>query len=179
MLMIQPDFLSATWYDPRLALGESATHGKGLFAADLIRAGETIMIWGGTLYTRQDLEDIRAGKIKVEEFSYSFVDEDLLLAAPDDGLDYFINHSCDPNIWIVDEVTVVARRDIQAGEEIRGDYAVWEAEPGYVLELCQCGSDLCRQRITGNDWMLPALQERYKGHFLPYISRRIEHLKQD
>lgn len=170
-------YLPTTWYDPRLSLRPSPTHGQGLFASQLIREGEVVMIWGGTLYTRQDLEAIRAGKMKVAEFSYSFIEENSLIAAPPDGLDYYVNHACDPNVWMRDDVTVVARRDIAVDEEIRGDYAIWEAESNYVLEPCSCGTALCRQRITGNDWMRADLQERYRGHFLPYITRRIEHLK--
>jgi uncharacterized protein len=169
-------YLPSTWFHPQLEVRDSPIHGKGLFAKTLIRKGETIMIWGGELYTRQQLADIRAGKLKVAEFSYSFIEEDVLMAAPDDGMDYFVNHSCDPAVWMVDNVTVVARRDIQAGEEITGDYSVWEADKDYLLETCSCGSPLCRGRISGNDWMRPELQERYEGHFLPYISRRIEQL---
>lgn len=40
-------------------------------------------------------------------------------------MDYFVNHSCDPVVWMRDDVTVVARRAIASGEEITGDYAVW------------------------------------------------------
>jgi uncharacterized protein len=171
--MSEQPLLSETWYDPRIIKRESKTDGHGLYATDLIRAGETVMIWGGTVYTAQELQDIRDGRIKVEEFSYSFIEEGILLAAPPDGLDYFVNHSCDPNVWMEGRVTVVARRDIKPDEEIRGDYAVWECEPHYLLEPCNCGSALCRQRITGNDWMLPELQERYQGHFLTFIAQRI------
>ena len=171
--MNEQSVLPETWFDPRLVLRESPTHGHGLFAAEPIGAGETVMIWGGTLYTAQELQDIRAGKLQVAEFSYSFIEEGILLAAPPDGLDYFINHSCDPNVWMEGRVTVTARRDIQRDEEIRGDYAVWECEAGYLLEPCNCGTPLCRQRITGNDWMLPEVQARYKGHFLTFIEQRI------
>jgi uncharacterized protein len=171
--MSQAGYLASTWFDPRITLKPSTIHGKGLFASELIQANEVVMIWGGTLYTRQDLQDIRAGKLKVEEFSYSFIEEDILIAAPSDGLDYFVNHSCDPNLWMSNDVTVVARRAILPGEEITGDYAVWEAEPNYVLAACQCGSVQCRKQVSGNDWMLPELQTRYQDHFLPYISRRI------
>lgn len=61
-------------------------------------------------------------------------------------------------------------------EEIRGDYAIWECEKEYSLEPCSCGSQACRGKVTGNDWMIPELQERYKGHFLPFIFRRIAQL---
>ena len=47
--------------------------------------------------------------------------------------DDFMNHSCDPNTWMEDEVTISARRDIQAGEEITADYALWVAEDAEVL----------------------------------------------
>ncbi len=50
------------------------------------------MIWGGSVWTRAQLD---AGE--VPRCSFSFVDEDVLLAAPADGLDYFVNHSCDPS----------------------------------------------------------------------------------
>ncbi|MBA3874906.1 MAG: SET domain-containing protein-lysine N-methyltransferase [Anaerolineae bacterium] len=166
-------YLSSTWFHPDLIVKLSSINGQGLFATEPLSAGTTIMVWGGTLYTRQELADIRAGKIKVAEFSYSFIEEDLLLAGPANGMDYYVNHSCDPSVWMADNVTVIARRDIAKGEEITGDYAVWEADQNYVLPPCTCGSTLCRKHVTGNDWMRPELQKRYAGHFLPYIARRI------
>lgn len=88
---------------------------------------------------------------------------------------YYINHSCDPNIWLQDAATLVARRDIPAGEEITADYILWEADENYIAKWdCQCGSSLCRKKITGKDWRLPELQERYKGHFSPLLNKRIK-----
>ncbi len=167
--MSDSPYLSETWFNPRLELRPSATHGTGLFATDLIREGEVVMIWGGTLYSRADLE---AGNVPGDT-SYSFIEEDVLMAAPGDGMDYFVNHSCDPSVWMADTTTVVARRAILQGEEITGDYAVWESNPAYVVDPCRCGSALCRGRLTGDDWKLPELQARYRGHFLPYIAQRI------
>ncbi|MBA3533726.1 MAG: SET domain-containing protein-lysine N-methyltransferase [Ardenticatenales bacterium] len=129
-----------------------------------------MMVWGGDVYTD---EQLRAMPPLEGNWSYSIIEEGLYLFGPADAMDYFINHSCDPNLWLTDAVTLVARRDIQPGDEIRGDYAIWESEPSYVLEPCQCGSRLCRARVTGNDWMIPKLQVRYEGHFLPFLSQRI------
>lgn len=39
---------------------------------------------------------------------------------------------------------------------------------------CSCQSKHCRGLIKGDDWKIPKLQERYKGHFLPYIQRKID-----
>lgn len=132
-----------------------------------------MLIWGGDVYERDDFFLRR----DLGPVSYSFIDEDLVMAAPPDGRDYYINHSCDPNLWMADNVTVVARRDIHPGEELTGDYAIWESDPEYRLEPCSCGSPICRGIVTGNDWMLPELQVRYEGHFLPFITRRIERLR--
>ena len=161
------EYLNETWFDPRLASSPSAIHGTGLFATAPIRAGETVMVWGGAAWTRAQLD---AGE--VPPCSFSFIDDDVLLAGPEDGLDYFVNHSCDPSVWMADEVTIVARRDIDAGEEITGDYALWEADDAYLVESCTCGAADCRGVIRGSDWQRPELQERYAGHFLPYIERR-------
>jgi uncharacterized protein len=160
-------FLPQTWVDPRLEPAESAIHGTGLFATGQIEAGEVLMIWGGTVWTRAQLD---AGE--VPPCSFSFIDDDTLLAGPADGLDYFVNHSCDPTAWMADEVTVVARRSLLGGDEITGDYALWEAEDEYLIPACSCRSDSCRNVIRGSDWRRPELQQRYAGHFLPYIERR-------
>ena len=167
--MNRSKYMPSSWFDPRITVRASATHGQGIFATDMIRAGEVVVIWGGDVYTEEELPSL-----KLEgAWSYSIIDEGVYLFAPADAQDYFINHACDPNIWMADEVTLIARRDIQPNEELRGDYALWEMEPDYRLEPCTCGSALCRTRITGNDWMQPELQTRYENHFLPFLNRRI------
>jgi len=162
-------FLAQTWYDPRLVLGPSPVHGQGLFAADAFAAGELVMEWGGTAYR---VSDLAAGRVP-PGISYAIVDEDVLLAGPADDPDYFLNHSCDPNVWLDGGLRIVARRAIPAGAEITGDYATWESEPEYELVGCQCGTAECRGTVTGSDWQKPALRQRYRGHFLPFIERRI------
>jgi hypothetical protein len=65
-------------------------------------------------------------------------------------------------------VTLVARRDIRPVNEITINYALFEASEEFV-----CDSFVCRKQITGRDWRLPELQQRYAGHWLPLIERRI------
>jgi uncharacterized protein len=173
--MAQSEYLPATWFHESLELRPSRIHGKGLFATAPIAAGETVMVWRGDLYTEEELQ---AGvSLSSGEWSFSMIDEGLYLFAPQEGLDYYVNHSCDPTVWMADEVTVVARRDIQPDEEIVGDYAVWEADPTYIVEPCQCWAALCRGRYTGDDWQRPDLQARYEAYFLPYLNRRIARLQ--
>ncbi len=52
----------------------------------------------------------------------------MLWLGPDEGFEVlchlrFINHSDDPNACYFDDLSVVALRDIAAGEEITHDYA--------------------------------------------------------
>jgi hypothetical protein len=76
---------------------------------------------------------------------------------------------------MADEVTLVARRDLEAGEEATVDYALFTTRSNWMLDRrCRCGSPHCRLIITGDDWMREDLQERYRDHFSPFINRRIE-----
>lgn len=147
-----------------------------MFAREPIKKGDVVVIWGGTLMTE---EDIKAGKAR--RHSIAAIDEGLYLAGlPNEGdsPDDFMNHSCDPNVWMKDEVTLVARRDTQAGEELTADYAMWERGEDWVMHQgCRCGSVLCRRVITGKDWRLKELQKRHRNHFSPFINKRISKLK--
>jgi hypothetical protein len=122
-------------------------------------------------------DEVRAGKAR--KGSLAAIAERLFLGVPVDaphrpGTDHYMNHSCDPNVWMTDEVTLVARRDVAQDEELTADYAMWEADEGYVSRwVCTCGSPLCRGRVTGQDWRLPELQQRMSGHFSPFINDRI------
>ena len=63
-------------------------------------------------------------------------------------------------------------RDVAAGEELCFDYAMSDTND-YDEFVCACDSATCRRLVTGGDWKLPELQERYRGYFSAYIERRI------
>jgi len=89
-----------------------------------------------------------------------------------------LNHSCDSNLWMADEVAQIARRDIAVGEELTVDYALFTVDPDWALERsCRCSVPDCRRTITGNAWRLPRVQGRYYPHFSPSVDRRIERLR--
>ena len=83
------------------------------------------------------------------------------------------NHSCDSNLWMRDALTLEARRDIAAGEEVTIDHALQTSLANWEM-ACHCGSSRCRKLVRGDDWMRPELQDRYRGHFSPFLNRRIE-----
>jgi hypothetical protein len=170
--MTDDRYPNRSWIDDRVEVRPSPIGGQGTFARAPIAAGELVFRWGRTLFTAAE---IRAGKARPG--SVAAVDEGLYLAAASDAEadpSDFTNHSCDPNLWLADAVSLVARRDIAAGEELTGDYAMWEADEDYVAAwACRCGSPFCRGRLTGRDWRLPELRARYAGHFSPFLNRRI------
>jgi uncharacterized protein len=165
-----------SWIDPRIEIHPSPISGKGMFAREPIKEGEIVIVWGGVVLTE---EDIKAGRFR--KGTLSAIAENLWLGGPPDDEDYvadYTNHSCDPNLWMKDEATLMARTDIEGGEELTADYMMWEADENYrAAWQCNCGSPLCRKHITGKDWRSPKLQESYRNHFSPFLNERIEREK--
>ena len=166
-----------TLISPKIEIREIPSKGKGMFAKELIREGEKIMTWGGE-WGVDYMDKDGAEKAAAEGKLIMQWDDDLFSAETrGDSEGYFINHFCDPNTWLVDAFTHVARMDVQPGEEVTNDYAMMEADENFVSSwICKCGSPLCRGKVTGKDWRLQYLQERYKGHFTPLINKRISQL---
>jgi hypothetical protein len=164
-----------SWLDPRVEIRPSPISGRGLFAREPIAAGEIVERWGGVRMTDAELWEIAA---TLPRYNSAAVSEgNNLLLALDDPIG-FGNHSCDPNLWMRDAITVEARRAIARDEELTIDYATHTVTPSWRMETeCRCGSPLCRSIITGNDWQRPELQERYRGHFSPFINDRIARLQ--
>ncbi len=175
--MAEQRWRETSWYDSRVEIRPSGIQGGGMYAHALIRAGETVAIVGGTPMTDAEFAAYRS---TVERYNASQIGEDLhlvdLIQTPDQ-VEGSINHSCDSKLWMNDEVTIAARRDIATGEELTLDYALVTSDPVWRLDrLCQCGSSLCRHIVTGGDWRLPDVQRRYAGHFAPFLNTRIETL---
>src|SRR5690348_7120381 len=110
-------YLARSWVHPALMGGESRIHGEGVFASAPIARGEKLMEFGG-----EKIFGERLASGDYRECSVWAIAEDTYLALPESdpepSLDENLNHSCDPNGWLADEVTLIARRDIAAGEEI-------------------------------------------------------------
>ena len=120
-----------------LRVVRSQIHGYGVVATRAFQEGETITQVDGILY--------RAGE-RTDDRCTLWLGGDLYL----DLLDQmrWLNHSCEPNIWIDAGVQedgspwahVIALRPIQAAEELTLDYA-FDADQA---ERCQCGAPSCR-----------------------------------
>ncbi|MEL6892070.1 MAG: SET domain-containing methyltransferase [Actinomycetota bacterium] len=144
--------------------------GRGLFAREHIAAGDVIAVFGGTALPGpafRDLDDeLRSWSVQVSDDIY---------LVPSGGANpaSMINHSCDPTCRMAGEITLVAARDLEPGDALTYDYATTDASPYDEFE-CECGTAICRGKVTGQDWMLPQLQQRYAGWFSPYLQRKID-----
>jgi len=159
-----------SWINPKIDVRSSPLHATGMFAKSLIKTGEIVVIWGGNYVSKAEVDVAKKnGKVVMQLDDNLFSIED-----HGDDLTYFMNHSCDPNVWMQDAVTLIARTDIQRGEELTADYAMWEGDEDFVSTwTCVCNSPLCRKKVTGKDWKIPELQDRYANHFSPLINKRI------
>ena len=162
-----------TYASPKVENRSSKMAGRGLFAKEKIDKGEIIIDFTNGL--GQFVDGTKADDLFSRGQDHMIqVDDDLFFAAVEEGdfedADY-LNHSCEPNCGIKDKLKIVAMRNIHLGEELTVDYAMMESsEYNFV---CNCGSRDCRKVITGNDWKIKGLQEKYKGYFSDYLAKKI------
>ncbi len=135
-----------------LRVVKSSIHGYGVFATRDYRAGDEIAEVEGV--------SLRPEQIENDEYCL-WINDNMYLDMVDQTR--WINHSCEPNAEIDGEeepdgrvwATVIACRDIKAGEEVVYDYgfALIHAMP------CRCSSPHCRGWIIDPE-ELPALQAK-------------------
>ena len=164
-----------TYRSPKVEVRSESLSGRGVIAIEDIKQDEIVAIKSGHLVTGEELGQIceLVGDLALQ------IDDDFYITPTNldeiYDMSVFINHSCDPNVGFLGQVTYVAMRDIMAGEELCHDYSM-ERSDDYFLE-CQCGSPLCRHQITGNDWKLSELQLRYSHYFSIYLLNKIRALQ--
>lgn len=123
----------------------SGIHGRGVFAARLIRRGTRLLEYRGEIVGAEEAERRARSSKHVYIFDLEngkFIDGDPRSDAAR------VNHSCDPNCVVDvvgDRVFVVADRTIRKGEELTYDYS-FDADTD--LWLCACGTKRCRGTIN-------------------------------
>lgn len=165
--------IAYSYNNPKLELHDCPEKGGyGVFAKERIAEGELLTMWGGRVVTEEQLNDLphetQTHGIQIDEELY------LVPVVHGDPADFY-NHSCNPNAGLNSPISLVAMRNIEAGEEVCFDYAMSDSSDYDEFE-CFCGASNCRRKITGRDWMLPELHVIYHGYFSPYLQRRINKL---
>lgn len=168
-------YLPVTWSRDTLVVLPSKIHGTGVFTNTEINEGETVMEFGGMLISR---DEAYSGKYRSK--SVWPVLNNLYLASPIGSipaLDEGLNHSCDANCWLLDEVTLISKRKIEVGEEITLDQGTWNFEDASYTDdsaQCNCGSTDCTGSLTKHDWLIPRVQYKYSKHFHPVVQDLID-----
>ena len=155
---------------PKVEIRDTSINGKGIFANEDIKKDEIVFIKGGHILTR---DEIFSSEIINSYFPIS--DEYFLGATnkdEEDAIKLYQNHSCNPNVGLHGEITFVAMRDIKKDEELTVDYAFIDNE-NYSFK-CTCGSDNCRGIITGFDWKMKEIQDKYYEYFAQYLKDKID-----
>jgi len=150
--------------------------GYGVYAKKDIQEGEIIHQHEECAYyltTRKHVESHWTDPLMREWFEhYAYPMTDNIWAIwspkPEDWLP--INHSCNPNAWLVG-LNVAARRPIRKGEQITMEYATFCTDNMAAFN-CLCGSDNCRKVIRGRDYLLPFVGDLYDEHISDYVETR-------
>lgn len=126
---------------------KSGLHGRGLFAARDLEAGERLIEYKGRRYAKGEIPDL--GDDGITRF---------LRLSDGSGIDgtgwaALANHSCEPNCELVEEegsdpprAWLYALRPVKKGEELVWDYRldVASRQEAFTDWACICGAKTCR-----------------------------------
>ncbi len=163
-----------SWVHPSLEFRNVPGIGIGTFTKDPIPKNDLVIVQGGRILASPELdlpqyEPYGYHCFQVERDQYICPIEPVREIA--DGV-FNVNHSCEPTCGFRGQISMVALRDITAGEQITFDYAMTDVERAEELwepMPCLCGTASCRGNITGSDWKLPEIREKYAGYFSRYV----------
>lgn len=131
----------------KYTVSKSSIQGKGFFCKELIKEGELIFTSKGikTLNRSTSIEDAQI----THKHSISIDEKIIHCPLPNDPL-RFINHSCNANCYVRNEVRFYAKKTIYPGEEITIDYSFVDADIYWRMPDCACGEKNCRKLITSS-----------------------------
>lgn len=164
-----------SWMLPKTEIRDTEKYSKGVFAKSKIKKDEIVAISGGYIMKRKEVKKLPQDL----EFLSFQIEKDFFI-----GIKKYsemedcwrFNHSCDPNIGVRGQVSLVAMRDIKANEELVFDYAttLYREKGNKPFRMkCKCGSRNCRKVVTDDDWKIKKLQKKYHGYFQLFINSEI------
>jgi uncharacterized protein len=138
-----------TWLNPKIEVRSSPIEGKGLFAKIPIAPGEQLTRNGEDDYTIMTDEEFKAFTKTATVYDAMALGNGthrVSQVSRDGDPSNYGNHSCDPTATMNDR-GLVARRAIQADEEITSDYALHSSNDWSMV--CACGAKNCRKVVQG------------------------------
>jgi len=131
----------------------SEVHGKGVFAARHMSAGETVIEYVGEVISMAEAIARHPHDPKDPNHTFYFqLDDERVIDAVRHGNDSkWINHSCRPNcepLEVDGRIFIQTRRPVFRGEELTFDYGLVSDEPMTealkARYICRCGARKCR-----------------------------------
>ncbi len=150
---------------------DGSIHGCCLVTTQLICEGEAVWELDEPSYTWNEIQSWPEERRKAFDW-YGFQCGVDRYSLPE-GLSREMNHSCDPNTWWSGSTTLVARHDIQPGDEVTYDYSTADVDRSFEME-CVCGSSRCRGTISNRDYLDPEWQRQYDSNLPPHVLAAIE-----
>ena len=127
--------------------------GRGLFAKKDIKKGEEVLRFTGPIIDFK--QAVAKGANKGDPLQ---IGNNLYINLEEPGR--FVNHSCNPNAGIQNDVVLVALEDIRKGEEVYFDYSTTMDEDDWVME-CGCGNANCRKIIKDFKYLPFQVKQKY------------------
>ena len=140
---INPDY---TWY--RLVLFRSKIQGRGVKAGEDIPARRPVIEHTGRLMNRKQAREFAKNSKRKHIYLWEIDSYWIMDGAVGGSGAQFINHSCDPNLYVRfngKRIFYYSRRAIKRGEELTIDYR-FEHDKKPIK--CHCGSNKCRGTIN-------------------------------
>ncbi|MFK5968542.1 MAG: SET domain-containing protein-lysine N-methyltransferase [Candidatus Marithrix sp.] len=144
--------------------------GNGLFATLLIPKGSLIWKLDEPTFTWKKIEELPEERFKAFK-QYGFQCGVDRYSLPEDQ-SREMNHSCDPNTWWSGSDSLIARRNISAGEEVTYDYSSCDIDLVFEMK-CYCGTTHCRGIISNKDYLNSDWQEQYGLNLPPHVLEAI------
>jgi len=163
------------YVSPHLGAVTNSQAQVGVVATSSIRAGETLVVYGGVIVDRA-----HTNRLGQECRAYFYQIAPGLWYGPGSAMDSVgigerLNHSCEPNAGFSSPVTLVALRDIAAGESVEVDYATFQSDDldGSSF-VCACGSARCRGVVTPQDWKAVSCRAESYATMQPFLQAMID-----
>lgn len=150
---------------------KGAIQGNGLFTTQLIRKGTLIWTLDEPTYTWEEVKTWPEDRFRDFEW-YGFQCGVDRYSLPE-GISREMNHSCNPSTWWTGSDSLVARRDIYAGDEITYDYSTCDIDIKFRIK-CNCGTPSCRGVITNLDYLDSKWLKQYGANLPPHVLAAIE-----
>jgi hypothetical protein len=109
------------WIRESLAIRETASLGKAATTTTSIKKGELVIVFGGYVMSIEDENQLPE---KIRDMSLQISPHHVIGIKNENEISIaeYVNHSCEPNCGIKGQISLVALRDISAGEDITFDY---------------------------------------------------------